>query len=114
MLKGIDENGILQNVCVSEDGAVKVMLNDESSTKEKTILSNVITVGTTPTVLEIDQNVSSIMIANYSEADITINSEYKIGANLAVELPINAQIANLNISSTEDNTKIQIVVKGVV
>lgn len=115
MLKGIDENGILQNVCVSEDGAVKVMLDDESSTKEKTILSNIITIGTTPTVLEIKQKVSSIMIANYSEtADITINSEYKVGANLAVELPINSHVDSISITSTEDNTKIQLVVKGVV
>lgn len=115
MLKGIDENGILQNVCVSEDGAVKVMLDDESSTKEKTILSDTITIGTTPTVLEISQKVSNIMIANYSEtADITINSEYKVGANLAVELPINSYVDIISITSTEDNTKIQIVVKGVV
>ena len=115
MLKGIDENGVLQNVCVSEDGAVKVMLDDESSTKEKTILSDTITIGTTPTVLEINQKVASIMIANYSEtADVTINNEYKVGPNLAIELPINADVSSLNIISTEDNTKIQLVVKGVV
>ena len=116
MLKGIDENGNLQNVFVSEDGALKVKVDEEeSSTKEKTMLSNIITIGTTPTVLEIKQKVSSIMVANYSEtADITINSEYKVGANLAVELPINSHIDNISITSTEDNTKIQIVVKGVI
>ena len=37
----------------------------------------------------------------------------QIGANLALELPINAEIANLGITATEDSTKIQLVVKGV-
>lgn len=117
MLKGIDENGNLQNVFVSEDGAVKVKLDKESTDNktEKTILSNVFTVGTTSTAIEINQNISSIMVANYSEeADVTINNEYKVGPNLAVELPINAYINSLNIISTEDNTKIQLVAKGVV
>lgn len=117
MLKGIDENGNLQNVFVSEDGAIKVKLDGESTDNktEKTILSNVFTVGTTSTAIEINQKISNIMVANYSEtADVTINNEYKVGSNLAVELPINSHIDNISITSTEDNTKIQIVVKGVI
>ena len=117
MLKGIDENGNLQNVFVSEDGAVKVKLSEESTDNktENTILANVFTVGTTSTAIEINQKISNIMVANYSEtADVTINNEYKIGPNLAIELPINADVSSLNIISTEDNTKIQLVVKGVV
>lgn len=116
MLKGIDENGNLQNVFVSEDGAVKVKLSGESTDNktEKTILANVFTVGTTSTAIEINQKISNIMVANYSEtADVTINNEYKVGPNLAIELPINADIGSLNIISTEDSTKIQLVVKGV-
>lgn len=116
MLKGIDENGNLQNVFVSEDGALKVKVDGEENVKkETTLLSNIITVGTTATTIEVNSNISSIMVANYSEtADITINEEYKAGANLAVELPINSLLENLSIKSTEDNTKIQLVVKGVV
>ena len=116
MLKGIDENGNLQNVFVSEDGAVKVKLEEESSTnkKEQTILSDVLTIGTTSTAIEINQKISNIMVANYSEtADVTINNEYKVGPNLAVELPINDTLNSLNLISTEHNTKIQLVVKGV-
>lgn len=116
MLKGIDENGNLQNVFVSEDGALKVKVDGEENVKkETTILANIMTVGTTATVIEVNSNISSIMVANYSEtADITINEEYKVGANLAVELPINNLLESLSIKSTEDNTKIQLVVKGVV
>lgn len=116
MLKGIDEKGNLQNVFVSEDGALKVKVDGEENVKkETTLLSNIITVGTTATTIEVNSNISSIMVANYSEtADITINEEYKVGANLAVELPINSLLENLSIKSTEDNTKIQLVVKGVV
>lgn len=116
MLKGIDEKGNLQNVFVSEDGALKVKVDGEENVKkETTLLSNIITVGTTATTIEVNSNISSIMVANYSEtADITINEEYKVGANLAVELTINSLLENLSIKSTEDNTKIQLVVKGVV
>ena len=51
MLKGIDEKGNLQNVHVSEDGAVKVFLKEteEENTKEVeyTILSEIITLNST-------------------------------------------------------------------
>ena len=61
--------------------------------------------------------VTSIMIANYSEtADINVNtgsSNLQVGANLALELPVNIEVENLTITSTEANTKIQLVVKGV-
>lgn len=119
MLRGIDENGNLQNVNVSEDGAIKVKLEDGETTKksEVTLLSDTLTVGTTATSKEINKKVTSIMVANYSEtSDVTIaNGEdnLKVGANLALELPLNKEISNLNITAEEDNTKMQLVVKGV-
>ena len=120
MLKGIDENGNLQNVFVSADGTLKVNLEgtvEQTSDKEITILSEILTVGTTVTNKTINKNVTSIMVANYSEtSDITIiigNDEFDVGTNLAIELPINISISVLSITATEDNTKIQLVVKGV-
>ena len=117
MLKGIDENGNLQNVYVSEEGALRVTIDDEgekSSDKESTLLSEILTVGTTATTKTINKRVTTIMIANYSEtSDVIINNIFKVGANLAVELPMNIDISNLSITATEDNTKIQLVVKGV-
>ena len=120
MLKGIDENGNLQNVFVSEDGTLKVNLEgtvEQTSDKEITILSEILTVGTTATSKTINKKVTSIMVANYSEtSDTTItigNNEFDVGANLALELPMNEQISSFNITATEDDTKIQLVVKGV-
>ena len=57
------------------------------------------------------------MIANYSEeTDVTLgigDNSFQIGANLAIELPINEDVTNISLSSTEDDNKIQLVVKGV-
>ena len=112
MLKGTDENGNLQNVYVSEDGALKVELK-EDATIETTLLCELLTVGTTATAKAINKTVTTIMVANYSEtANVIINDSFKIGPNLAIELPMNTNIANFSITATEDNTEIQLVVKG--
>ena len=120
MLKGVDENGNLQNVFVSEDGALKVQMEgivEQTSDKEITVLSEILTVGTIATNKDINKKVTSIMVANYSEtSDISIavgESTFQVGANLALELPMNLDIASLRITATEDSTKIQLVVKGV-
>lgn len=128
MLRGVDENGNLQNVNVSEDGAVSVKLEGASineqgemsvkvEDKEVTLLSEVLVVGTTATEKAINKKVTSIMAANYSEtSDITItigDKNYQLGANLALEFPINAEITNISIVATEASTKMQLVVKGV-
>ena len=120
MLKGIDENGNLQNVFVSEEGAIKVKIDgtiEQTSDKEITLLSEILTVGTTSTTKTINKKVTNIMVANYSEtSDVSIeigSDTLEVGANLALELPMNVQISNLSITATEDNTKIQLVVKGV-
>ena len=120
MLKGVDEKGNLQNVYVSENGALKVNLEgtvEQTSDKEITVLSEILVVGTTATEKVINKKVTSIMVANYSEtSDVSIaigESTLQVGANLALELPMNVDIVNLSITATEDSTKIQLVVKGV-
>lgn len=141
MLKAINENGEMKNLVTNEDGILKVEVINEGESgggnnntvvtntdqnpvpiknveKEYTIKSDILTVGTTATSVAINQKVVGIMAANYSdEADITINTgsqDLKVGANLAVELPINIDIASLSITATADNTKMQLIVKGVV
>lgn len=115
MLKGIDENGNLQNVYVDEEGALKVKLEEEND--KTTLLTDILIVGTTATSKKINKKVTSVMVANYSEtSDVSIaigDNTLKVGANLALELPINKQITSLSITATEDNTKVQLVVKGV-
>lgn len=125
MLKGITENGEMKNVKLSENGAMKVELEaskggletTSSKDREITLIANVLSIGTEEQSIVVNKKVTSIMVANYSEtADITLNAggtDLQIGANLALELPVNLQVENLTIVSTEADTKIQLVVKGV-
>lgn len=119
MLKAIDEKGELRNLKANEKGALKVFMEDgmPQDKTEKTLISNVLAIGTEPTSISIAKQVTNIMIANYSDtSDITVNDgemDYKIGGNIAVELPINKQVENLSITATASDTKIQLVVKGV-
>lgn len=125
MLKGITENGEMKNVKLSENGAMKVELEvskggletTSSKDREITLIASVLSIGTDEQSIVVNKKVTSIMVANYSEtADITLNAggtDLQIGANLALELPVNLQVENLTIVSTEADTKIQLVVKGV-
>lgn len=117
MLVGITENGNLKNVKVSEEGELLVQEGGTSRNSENTLYCNVLTIGTEATNIDINKKVTSIMVANYSDnADITITNgatSYLVGSNLALELPINTDVENLNVSSTVTDTKVQIVIKGV-
>lgn len=125
MLKGITENGEMKNVRVNNDGALKVALEStedgikttSNQDREITLVASVLSVGTDAQPIVVNKKVTSIMVANYSEtADITLNAggkDLQIGANLALELPVNLQVENLTLTSTEADTKIQLVVKGV-
>ena len=123
MLIGVTDNGELKNIKVNEDGEMKVAMEGEvvetSSIQDKEVVlnSSVLTIGIEATTIAVGKKVTSNMIANYSEtADITVNtgsSNLQVGANLALELPVNLEVQNLTITSTEADTKIQLVVKGV-
>ena len=125
MLKGITENGEMKNLKLNDNGAVKVSIEEgenginttSNKDKEITLNASILNIGTEATSIVVNKKVTSIMVANYSEtADITLNAggtDLQVGANLALELPVNLQVENLSITSTEANTKIQLVVKGV-
>lgn len=125
MLKGITENGEMKNLKLNDNGAVKVSIEEgenginttSNKDREITLNASILNIGTEATSIVVNKKVTSIMVANYSEtADITLNAggtDLQVGANLALELPVNLQVENLSISSTEANTKIQLVVKGV-
>lgn len=142
MLKGFNENGELKNVMVTEDGAVKVAMQGGGGGSqeaeiintvenpvpvsviggaqevETTLKADVLTVGTTAETIAIGKKVTEVDVANYSEtADITItinNKDMVIGSNVATTLTINADVTSIDVESTEADTKVQIVVKGVV
>lgn len=120
MMKGITKNGELKNVIVNDDGTLPVKVDGEitqTSDKEITLNASILTLSTEELSITIGKKVTMIMIANYSEtADVSIiidNTTYQVGANLALELPMNITIDSLILLSTEDNTKIQLVIKGV-
>lgn len=125
MLKGITENGEMKNLKLNDNGAVKVSIEEgenginttSNKDREITLNASILNIGTEATSIVVNKKVTSIMVANYNEtADITLNAggtDLQVGANLALELPVNLQVENLSITSTEANTKIQLVVKGV-
>lgn len=119
MLKGIDEKGELRNVRTNEKGAIKVFMEEGTSQDkvETTLICNILSVGTEPTSIPVGKKITSIMVANYSEtADITINdgtTDFKVGASIAIELPVNKQVEALSIIAGTADTKAQLVVKGV-
>ena len=120
-MNAYDEQGNIRNLKTTASGALEVAVveggGDTPAQEETTLISDILTIGTTATSVTVNKTVTSIMIANYSEtADITVNdgtTDFKIGSNIATELPINKLITNLSITSTAADTKIQLVVKGV-
>ena len=122
MIKAITENDELVNVKATKDGKLLVDMGEgsgEGTTQEveTTLNATVQTVGTTATTVAINKKVTSIDIANYSEtANITLTAgdvNATIGANIATTLVINKDITNISLTSTETDTKVQLIVKGV-
>lgn len=118
MMIGIDNNGKYQEVKTNENGNLEVVVTDGSATgSETTLNASVQTVGTTASSISINNKVTSIDIANYSEtASITVgigNASYVIGANIATTLVINKDVTNISLQSTAADTTVQIIVKGV-
>lgn len=89
----------------------------EVKENETTLEAGVIMVGAEVTTIAINKKVTELSIANYSEtAGITVTvgeKQYTVGSNLALDLPINSQVTDITIVSSETDTKVQYVVKGV-
>ena len=122
MIKAITENDELVNVKATKDGKLLVDMGKSSGEEtaqevETTLNASIQTVGTTATTVAINKKVTNIDIANYSEtADITVvigDLSAVIGANIATTLVINKDITNISLTSTEADTKVQLIVKGV-
>ena len=130
MLKGITENGELKNIKVTEDGEVLVKFNEDGGDEggdeggdvvvpevETTLMANVVTVGDEESTISVNAKVTSIDIANYSEtADITLTIgelEAEIGSNIAATIVVNKEVTDISLISTEDDTKVQLIIKGV-
>ncbi len=123
MLKGFDENGNLKNIKVTEEGAIIVQISsgEEDSrvvteSKETTLYAGVITANTSEQTIGVNKKVTQISIANYSESAnvlVSVDDEnYTIAPNIALDLPINKTVSLVGLSATENDTKVQYVIKG--
>ena len=123
MLKGFDENGNLKNIKVTEEGAITVQISsgEEDSrvvteSKETTLYAGVITANTSEQTIGVNKKVTQISIANYSESAnvlVSVDDEnYTIAPNIALDLPINKTVSLVGLSATENDTKVQYVIKG--
>lgn len=122
MIKAITENDELVNVKATKEGKLLVDMGENSGGEtskevETTLNASIQTVGTTATTIAINKKVTSIDIANYSEtANITMQIgelNAVIGTKVAATLVINKNVTNISLTSSEDDTKVQLIVKGV-
>ena len=130
MLKGYDENGNLRNVKVTEKGEilmkvagsgdeglnVNISNADKLATKETTLYAGVANIGVNEITIGVSEKVSEISIANYSEtASVSMsvdNKNFVIAPGMALDLPINKVVSIVGLSATEEDTKVQYVLKG--
>lgn len=119
-MRGITDKGNLRNLRTDEKGRMLVVISDgkvENISKEKVLTSVSATIGTEATTTAINGNATTMLVANYSEtADITIgfdDEEVIVGASVALEIPVNKQVSNLSIKSSEEDTKVYYLLKGI-
>ncbi len=126
MITGIDENGNLRNVKVSEEGELLVKVGGNSGEQEQekvitesnetTLYANILTLNTEEQTIGVNKKVTEISIANYSETAnvlLSVDEEnYVVAPNLAIDLPINKSVGIIGLSSTEADTKVQYIIKG--
>lgn len=120
-MRGITDKGELRNLRTDEKGRMLVTISEgkvENVSKETVLTSASTTIGTEDTTTAINGNATTMLVANYSEtADITIgldDEEVIVGASVALEIPINKQVNNLSIRSSEADTKVYYLLKGLV
>ena len=138
MLKGFNKNGDIKNVQVTDEGEILVKMSgggqgetqqseivntsenpvpvNITNEQETTLYASVEDVSSTATTISINKKVTSIDVANYSDDNsvtITIGQlEFEIGNNISTTLEINANVTDISLEATQ-NTKLQIIVKGV-
>ena len=114
-IQGITEDGWLRNIKTDDDGKLLTSGGATELPEETTTICEVVTEEKT---YDFDKKISSISIANYSEKDNLILSvdtqNMIIGANIAIDLPINFNVHSITLSSVGDEVKAQLAVKVVI
>ena len=112
------EDGVPIVPVAGVNGAMKVeVVSGTAGNVETTLNASVQNVGTEATTIAINKKVTSIMIANYSDtADLTVEAaggSFVVGSGIATTFAINKQVTNVSITSTEEDTKAQVIIEGV-
>ena len=117
-IQGVTANGEIRNIKTDEKGNVmtsQAVGESGASINEVTTLR--CEVIEEEKIITINKYITEISVANYStENDITLTideTEHTIGANVAFDIPVNKDVTNITIEGTEDDIKLQLVVKGV-
>lgn len=116
-----DENGNPTVPVVGDKGGllVEIAEGDVGIIKQTTTLhANVLVAGTDEITVGVNKRVNQISIANYSETAkviVTVDDDttFTVGPNIAVDLPINKDVATVGLSATEENVNVQYIIKGV-
>ena len=101
-------------VKIIEENSVKVV---QTSDQEVVLNASIMVLSEEAQEIALNKKVTVISIANYSEtADVTMvigEKTYQIGANLAIDFPINSVVESISLNSSTSDTKIQLLIRGV-
>lgn len=92
MLKGFDENGNVKDVLVTEDGAIKVAMEESGGEVQQTVVAN-----TSENPVPVDLQNQSILIGNTNTNAVPVNVQ---SSN---PIPVNVQNPNMLIGNTLAN-----------
>lgn len=114
-IQGITADGWLRNIKTDDDGRVLTTGGAIEIPEETTLICEIVEEEKT---YEFDEKISSISVANYSETDdliISVDTQNMIvGANIAIDLPINFNVHSISLTSKGTEIKAQLAVKVVV
>lgn len=109
-IQGTDTDGNVRNIKTDENGNIKVNIEENESIKEKVLHSGVYEVVESKTI-EIEGQMTEILIANYDEENAISLNGVTIGAGIATSVPAYQMSTPITITGT---AKVYILVKGVV
>ena len=112
-IQGVDINGNLRNIRVDENGALKI---SGGETNGKTLMCDVVVVGTENTSIAINKKVTKIELANYAESSkLTAHvgdKVFKIAPNMVVDIIVGDIVESIELLSEEEGTQVQYIVEG--
>lgn len=118
-IQGITKEGEIRNIRTDDNGNMMMIQSagGDSGASVSDITTLMCEIVDESKTIRVGKYITEISVANYSEENnitLTIDSEENIiGANLAFDIPVNKNVTNITIEGTEDDIKLQLVVKGV-